>query len=373
MPDASPSFGLVLTGGGARAAYQAGVLRYVGEAFAEHRFDVITGVSAGAINASHLANHVGTLRSATASLVQAWDAIATEQVYGLRSRWRAVQQVFGRYQPETPEEHGLVDTAPLRDFLRRQLGTPDGLLRGTHENLRTGRLRAFAVTTTSYTTGQTVTWVQGEAIRDWERPNRVGVRGAVTVEHVMASSALPFFFPAVRLGNAWYGDGGVRLAAPLAPALHLGATRLLAVSTRYDRSRAEADAPAVEGYPPAAQLLGVLSNAVFLDALDDDAHQLRRINRLLRHVPPEARGGLRPVQLLLMRPSVDLGRLAHQYEVAVPPLLRLVMWGLGSRKTKSPDSLAMLLFEQPYVQQLLDIGYRDAQRQHDRLAAFFEA
>lgn len=372
---------LVLSGGGARAAYQAGVLDYIGDAFPEARFPILTGVSAGAINAAHLANHTGTFTAATDRLVSTWKEITTADVFEAESNvsflWDLVRASYGRrpsaaaVQADHAYEHyGLVNTVPLRALLREQLRAPNGELAGVDMNLRRGTLKAFAVVTTNYATGQTVTWVQGAGAPRWERPNRVSVQATLEVEHVMASTALPLIFPAVRLNGAWYGDGGIRLAAPLAPAVHLGADRILAISTRYDRSRAEADVPAVRGYPPTAQIIGMLLNAVFLDALEQDARMLRRINRLVEDVPPHRRNGMRPIRLLEIRPSVDIGRLAGAHSVEMPGPLSLLMRGLGVRETDSPDWLSMLLFEPAFLERLVEIGYHDARRQHGDLEAF---
>jgi NTE family protein len=215
-----------------------------------------------------------------------------------------------------------------------------------------------------------VTWVQGEDIKEWERPQRRSRNSVLTVEHVMASAALPLFFPAVELEGGWYGDGGVRLAAPLSPALHLGARRLLAISTRYDRTGSEADRPAVTGYPPPAQIVGVLMNSIFLDLLDHDALRLERLNRLLERLPPEERMGLKQVDLMVLRPSTDLGRLASQYEPQLPRVFRFLTRGLGTRETESPDFLSLVLFQPDYLRALIEIGERDAEAQHERVAAF---
>src|SRR5206468_3005543 len=171
-------------------------------------------------------------------------------------------------------------------------------------------LKAIALTTINYSTGQTVTWVQGGRIRDWERPLRRSVGTRLTIDHVLASAALPFLVPAVRLGDDWYGDGGVRLHAPLSPAIHLGAERILAISTRYRPTHEEADQPAVHGYPPPAQVAGILLDAIFLDLIDYDALVLERLNRLLGKLARPEWGELRPEDLLVLRPAQGLARLA---------------------------------------------------------------
>ena len=369
-PSEAPDCALALSGGGARASYQVGVLKYIAEAFPESRFPLLTGVSAGAINAAHLANDLNPFSVAVDNLVACWRGLETENVFVSESSfkflWSMVRDV------EEGGQRGWVDTSPLRAYLEEKLYAEDGRLTHVAENLRAGRLKAFAIITTSYSTGQTVSWVQGREIESWERPNRVGISTTLTVEHVMASSSLPFLFPAIRIGDAWYGDGGIRLSAPLAPAIHLGADSILAISTRYARTRREADEPAVVGYPPNAQLVGLLMNAIFLDTLDQDALMLDRINRLLEAVPERKRGGLRPIRFLLLRPSVDLGKLSGEYEHDLHGPLRLLARGLSSDRTKSPDWLSMLLFDRNYTTRLMEIGYEDALRQRNRIAAFFE-
>jgi NTE family protein len=189
----------------------------------------------------------------------------------------------------------------------------------------------------------------------------------------MASTALPLVFPAVRLEDDWYGDGGLRMLDPLAPAVHLGAERMFVISTRYERSRVEANRGGhASTYPSLFQMAGILANVLMLDVLEHDAAVLRRINRLLRRLHPEKRGRLRPIDLLIVRPSVDLGALAADYELnlqgAMGTLLSAVQW----QSDPPPDWLSMLLFKPAYLQALLEIGYDDARRQHYRIEAFFE-
>jgi NTE family protein len=188
----------------------------------------------------------------------------------------------------------------------------------------------------------------------------------------MASAALPFFFPAVEVDGSWYGDGGIRLTAPLSPAVHLGATRIMAISTRYARSREEADRPSIAAYPPPAQVAGVLYNAIFLDQLDGDALEMRRINDLIRRLPQSERNGLRPIDLLLLRPSVDLGRLANDYEPDLPRPFRFLARGLGTRETRSNDMLSLVMFQPDYIRRLIEIGEADAAVRIDDIRRFLE-
>ena len=266
---------------------------------------------------------------------------------------------------------GLMDTEPLRQFLNRVLErNADGTLPGIERNLAAGALHAVALSATSYTTGQSVTWVEGKDIQLWQRPQRRSELARLTVDHVMASTALPMLFPAVKLGAEWFGDGGVRLTAPLSPALHLGATRILTISTRYQRTRAEADRPLTDGYPPPAQVLGVLYNAVFLDLIDEDILRLQKVNRLLDGVPPDRRDGMRVVDILVMRPSRDLGKLAREFEPRLPPVFRYLTRGLGTQHTASPDILSLVLFQSDYLRRLIDLGESDAEAQAGQVEAF---
>ena len=358
---------IVLTGGGARAAYQVGLLRGLAQRLPDLHFDIITGISAGAINASLLASHPGTLREAAEELTALWSRLRTEQVFRvdspslgshvLRLGSRLVSGGRARRQGR-----GMVDTEPLRRLLLRALAPlgPHQEIVGIRRNIERGRLSAVALTTLDYSNGNTVTWVQGRDIDGWTRAKRRAVRCSLTVEHVMASSSLPLFFPAVRIGPHWHGDGGMRLTAPFSPALHLGADRVLAVTTRYEKPPEEEDRPQIDGYPPPAQILGHLMNAVFLDVLDDDAARLARTSRLLDHVPPEHRQGMRPIDLMVLRPTVDLGALAADYEPKLPGVFRFLTRGLGTQETKNADLLSMLMFQPDYLTRCIEIGEADS-------------
>ncbi|MCH2464757.1 MAG: patatin-like phospholipase family protein [Gemmatimonadetes bacterium] len=368
--------GIVMGGGGARAAYQVGFLRFLARRFPELQIPYITGVSAGAINAALLASHHGTFLQAVEELSQLWGNLTVEDVFrvdtrslatnGIRWLMQLVSGGIGR----VPRVRGLVDTHPLQEYLTEVLHAVHGELTGIQYNLERDRLKAVALTTTSYSTGQSVTWVQGSHISEWERPQRKAHRTVLTVDHVMASSALPLFFPAIQLGDAWYGDGGLRLAAPLSPALHLGARRIIAISTRYDRSAEEAEEHSTLGYPPPAQVAGVLLNSIFLDLLDHDALRLEQLNRLLADLPRDKWEDLEPVRLLTLRPSCDLGNLANEHEARLPRGFRFLTRGLGTKQTRSPDFLSLVLFQPDYLRTLIEVGEADAMAQADKISRF---
>ena len=312
---------------------------------------IITGVSAGAINAAFLAGRPGSLPDAVETLTRLWSTLTVDQVFRVDAgsllshvvRW-GLRLVSGGGLI-APRVQGLVDTTPLRLTLERNLAPSNtGEITTIAENLEAGRLRALAIITSSYSTGQSVAWVQGCDIQNWERPYRRSLKTRMTVEHIMASGALPLFFPAVQLGGAWYGDGGIRLTAPFSPALHLGARRILAVSTRYRRSIEEADQPQIHGYPPPLQISGQLLNAMFLDDHDRDALGLEHLNVLLRELPPDKRHGFSPVDHVVIRPSRDLGKLARDFEPRLPRFFRppdpkLGLAGDGKSRPAKPSDV----------------------------------
>ncbi|MQA90518.1 MAG: patatin [Gemmatimonas sp.] len=369
---------LVMTGGGARGAYQIGLLRFLARRYPDLRFRILAGVSAGAVNAVHLAQHHGSFSQAVDELTALWQELVPETVFRIESHslmWNVVRSglhlVTGG--KTAPRIKAMVDTEPLAELLMEAMAPINGELTGIQYNLDRGVLSAVAISATSYTTGQSVTWVQGRDIETWERPNRRAIKTKIGVPHVMASSALPVFFPAIQVGQAWYGDGGMRLSAPLSPALHLGAHKILAVSNRYVRTKAEAGRVEVVGYPPPAQVLGVLYNAVFLDLIDQDALRLDRMNTILRRLPEQERDGMRVVELIVLRPSRDLGRLARYYEPRLPGTFRFLTRGWGTRLTTSPDILSMLMFQPDYIRSLIELGEADAEARAREIDAFFQA
>ena len=366
----------MLDGGGARAAYQVGLLRWLARRHPDLRLRVLTGVSAGAINAAFLASHRGTFSSAVDDLSSIWTSLTIDQVFRVDTRsltgnlWHWGMRLVSGGGKISPPVSGLVDTSPMRRTLEAAftLG-PGGRIEGIDRNLETDHLAALAVITSSYKTGRSVAWVQGRNIDDWERPFRHSRQTRITLDHVLASTALPILFPAVRIADAWYGDGGIRLTAPLAAAIHLGASRVLAFSTRYRGPRQPTEPPQVKRYPSPMQIAGQLLNAIFLDDHDRDALNLTRINHLLTDLPPEKRRGLRIVDLVLIRPSQDIGQLAGNYEVRLPRLFRHLLRSAGARDTRSPDLLSLLMFDPEYLKALMAIGEADAAARADEIDA----
>lgn len=366
---------IMLTGGGARAAYQVGLLRGLARHFPELEFQIVTGVSAGAINAVYLAAMQGNLAHRVDQLHDLWRTLECDHVFSanystLLPFRRAISAVLPRKYAKFPR--GIFNAGPLAELLRRVLNTPyRGMpIAGIRHNLAGGALKAVALLTLDYSTGQSVRWVQGRPTDVYEGPNRRVEQTELTVEHVLASAALPFVFPAVQIGKGWYGDGGIRLSAPLSSAVHLGARRIIAMSTGYQRTPDEASLPAVRGYPPAAQIIGQLVNAVFLDVIDEDVVRMERLNEMIRKLDAGQRNGFKPIDLLVLRPSQDLGKLAAKYEHYLPGSVKLFTRTLGARETESPDVLSMLMFEPNYTRALIEIGERDVESRLDELRVF---
>ena len=367
---------LVLSGGGARAAYQVGCLRALSHALPNYRPQILTGVSAGAINASHLAAFQGTWQDSVEALVSLWQQMRTEKVYrtgvgpmmGRMTHWGLHFVSGGRLGRK--DIRGMVQNAPLRSYLKQHLAAdPEtGEICGVDQNLADGWLKALAVMTTNYASGRSEAWVDTLEEAIWSGSQVSARRTSLTIDHVMASAALPFFFPAVRLRNHWHGDGGVRLAAPLSPALRLGAKRILAVSPRVKPQ------DPVEGlatsYPSPGQVAGVMLNAVFLDLLDFDALQMQRINDLLRRIPRQNWGNQRQVDVMVLRPQQDLGQIARESQPQMPGAFRFFAGGFGGRDEPTADALSMVNFEPGYIGQLIEFGEQDTRARMDEIEAF---
>jgi len=362
---------LVLSGGGARAAYQVGVLSAIAERAPHLDISILCGVSAGAINTVTLAAHPGTFGAKVRALRAEWLRLTADQVYHVRVggllsalfRW-AGQQILRR---DRPILRGFMNMNPLRLFMSGRVD-----LRGISGNIRAGRLRAVTLSATCYQPSETVTFVQGaDDVEMWARAQRRAVQARLTWDHVLASAAIPILFPAVRIGDRYYGDGSVRQQAPLAPAVHLGASRILAIGMRPDDD-ARYDVPTMPEYPSAAQVMGMLFHSIFLDALETDAERLERLNDVLRELPPGHRspGGMRAIKLLLLRPSADLGAAARPHFRRLPPVIRSVVRAMGGQQAGAADFVSYLLFEPAYTSEIMELGYQDACRQWTTIAEF---
>lgn len=378
-PGSAGATALVLSGGGARAAYQAGVLRAIAELLPDARrnpFPIICGTSAGAINAAGLACGAENFRGAVQRLVGVWEAMEVSRVYrgdalgvGIAgARWLSAL-AFGWLLRRNPRS--LLDNGPLRELLAGELD-----FHGIDRAVGSGALQALCITASGYNSGQSVSFYQGLAhIDPWERAQRVGARARLTVEHLMASCAIPFIFPAVKLNREWFGDGSMRQLAPIAPAIHLGAERILVVAAGRLGQERQARGGG-EGYPSLAQVAGHALSSIFLDGLAVDIERLTRINRTLSVIPPEVRQAsglaLRPIQTLVLSPSERLDHLAARHARSLPWPVKTLLSGIGALRRNGGALTSYLLFQADYTQALMDLGYRDTLARGDEVRAFLD-
>ena len=368
-----PRAGLVLTGGGARAAYQAGVLKALRDLLRPGKipFPILCGTSAGAINAACLAAQADDFTRAVGSLLEFWENMRCDHVYRtdpwhvLRSgaRWLAALMLVSRANPVS-----LLDNAPLRRLLGQCVDFPR-----IQAHIDSGALYALCVTASGYTSGHSVSFFQGASGLDgWARNQRIGAAVTLKAEYLLASAALPFLFPAVKLHREYFGDGSMRQIAPVSPALHLGADRVLVVGTGRQgggemRTRSNV-------YPSLAQIAGHALNSIFLDTLQVDLERLERINRTLSLMPPEARreSTLRPVKVLVISPSQSLERLAARFIHELPGVVRFLLRPTGALNRSGSNLASYLLFEAGFCRAAVDLGYQDTLARESEVRDFFD-
>ena len=372
---ARPRAGLVLTGGGARAAYQVGVVKAVRDILgnpARNPFPILCGTSAGAINVAAVAAYADDFTRAVANLLEVWEHMRCEHVYRtdfpsiVRSgaRWLASMMLVSRRIPVS-----LLDNAPLRDLLERVL--PFARIQ---EHIDAGALYAVCVTASGYTSGQSVSFFQGgSGLEGWERNQRIGAAVVLQRDYLLASAALPFIFPAVKLHREYFGDGSMRQIAPVSPALHLGADRVLIVGTGRQMREQARERSSV--YPSLAQIAGHALNSIFLDSLAVDIERLERINRTVRMIPPEALEGsslaLRPVKVLFISPSQPIERIAARFIQDLPRSVRFLLRPTGALSRAGSNLASYLLFEAPFCRALIDLGYQDTCAREAEVKDFF--
>ncbi len=373
----TPRVGLVLSGGGARGAYQAGVLKGIAEICKEagirQPFPIITGVSAGAINATYLAARCDNFEEAADNMVKMWTTITADRVFktdaltagrsGLKFLTDATIGAFYRKK----FARSLLDTSPLADFLSKNIP-----FERIDQNLQDGHLHALAVTAMNYSNSNSINFVQSaHDVPMWERSRRRSEKAWISTPHVMASAALPLFFPPVHVGDDHYGDGCLRNTAPLSPAIHLGADRLMVVSVRRPDGLTPPPTTVLE--PTIARVLGVILNALLLDAVDVDMERMARVNQTLSLVPEDTRSNLelKKVDYLWLRPSQDIGHLAGDLFENLPKVIKYLIGGLGSSKEAS-EMTSYLLFDPIFCGRLVKTGYEDAMNGKDSILAFLK-
>ena len=381
MSGLRPRLAIVLTGGGARAAYQVGVLRAIADLVprdAGNPFPIVCGTSAGAINAVAIAADAGNFRRAVLRLQAVWKNFHAEHVYrtdlpGLlrnSGKWLLAAVTGGLNR----EPVSMLDNSPLRELLTARVEFD-----AVGRSIESGWLYALGITCSGYSSGQSVCFFQGaQGIEPWKRARRIGVSMPIGIDHLLASSALPFIFPAVHINREYFGDGSMRQLAPISPALHLGADRVLVVSVgrqpSADPLRAQNQREKSPGYPTLAQIAGHALNSIFLDSMEVDLERLQRINRTLSMIPNEVlqrnRSTLRHVDFMVISPSEELDKIALRHALSLPRTVRMLFRSVGATQRGGATLLSYLLFERAYCRELIALGYKDTMARRDNLRGF---
>ncbi|MCK6371565.1 MAG: patatin-like phospholipase family protein [Gammaproteobacteria bacterium] len=379
-PTREKRIGLVLPGGGARGAYQVGVLKAIAEIMprrSPNPFAVISGTSAGAISSAVLASQARVFRHAVADLERVWAHFRSHHVFRCDSltmlksslHWAAAV-VFGGLGVRNPRS--LLDNSPLREMLARAIN-----FNAIQESIDRGYLDAVTVTAAGYDSARSVSFYQGrDGMEPWDRVRRVGRPSRITLDHLMASIAVPMMFPPVLIEREYFGDGAMRQATPLAPAVHLGADRLLVVGVRDEHADAVPGPDDPIPYPSMGRIAGYVLDALFMDGLSQDLERLTRVNLILENTPGRAldtgMAKLRYIDAMILLPSRDIREIAVRYVHEMPRQVRLLMSGLGALNYGGRQLVSYLLFEQGYTRELIRLGYEDGLARRDDIRAFMD-
>ncbi|HFE38501.1 MAG TPA: patatin-like phospholipase family protein [Gammaproteobacteria bacterium] len=370
---------LVLSGGGARAAYQVGVLKAVADLSpkeAPNPFPIICGTSAGAINAAALAIYSSQFREAIWRLIHVWGNFHMSQVF--RSDFTGMSKSALRWIASTArgasqnrKAHGLLDRTPLHELLAYYLP-----FENIQQSLEQNNLHALCINASNYSTGNSVSFYQGhEGIEPWVRANRIGIRANIHISHLMASSAIPLLFAPVPLGDDYYGDGTMRQNAPTSPALHLGADKLFIIGVKHEDPYSALQKRMVSP-PSLGEIAGHVLDSIFLDNVSMDLERLERINKTFSQIPnrhlPDDSVSMRQVEILFISPSQDLSAMTKKHYELIPNTVKLFMRGVGASKEHGANLISYLLFEKAFCRELISLGYSDTMERKQEVIDFMD-
>lgn len=371
--------GLVLSGGGARGAYQVGVLSAIIEILQAEglpsRFDFLTGVSAGAINASFLASTAHMQQHGVKKLCDLWSHLSTDQVfYGdvahlgtLGFKWMS-DLSFGAIKGTSPGR-ALLDTAPLKELLDRNINFDQ-----IQRNIQDGLLDALALTAIDYRDSSAVTFIQSKSHKGWKKARRFSEPAQISSAHIMASSAIPLLFPPIGVDNRYFGDGCVRNSHPCAPSIYLGSEKMIVIGVRSLQTTLTEKSFNSTKPPSVARVINVLLNAVLLDGIELDVERLEKVNEFIRKVPPQHQTGIqyKPIDYVWISPSVDIGALAASKANKLPRMIRYLLKGLGTLE-EANEIISYLLFESSFCTQLIEIGFEDGMKARDQIVKLYQS
>ncbi len=362
---------LLLTGGGARAAYQVGVLKAIASVLPRNQkspFKVICGTSAGAINAVSMACYASCFHLGVKKTEWVWKNFKTEQVYN--SSWSGVfgyllQNYFSKYRKSLIDRPtSLLNNAPLIELLSELID-----YKRIDRNILSDHLQAIAVNASSYSDGDSISFFQSSLNDEWQRAKRKGVKTVLTTRHLLASAAIPLVFPSVKIGDGFFGDGSIHQLSPLSPAIHLGADKILIIGV--EQPKEDKYYGNSEFHPDSATITGHLLDTIFTDSLNSDLERMARVNATLEH-SKEEKTGLKKVDSMLINPSRNFNKIASKHYHNMPPAIRFLLRFAGVTKNSESALISYLMFEKPFTQELIQLGYQDGLEQIDSISEFLE-